>query len=69
MPSGDWINNIGAYIYASNEFVPFGDKTMSDEEIDAITTEVRNTVKVSRAMVANDYFAKRAYVINPRKKK
>lgn len=69
MPSGDWINNKGAYIYSSGEFVPFNENdTMSDEEIEAITTEVRNTARVSRAMVANDYFKKRAYVINPRKK-
>ena len=68
MANGDWINNDGIYIYASDEFIPFDNSDITAEEIEKITNEVRNTVKVSRALIANDYFSKRSYLNNPKKK-
>ncbi len=65
LTNGDWINNDGIYIYASDEFINFNNSETSKEKIDKITTEVRNTVKVSRAMVSTDYFNKRSYLVNP----
>lgn len=68
MNNGDWINNDGIYIYASNKFIPFDEKTIDNNIIEKTTTEVRNTMKIFRAMVSTDYFNIRPYLVNPQNK-
>ncbi|MBR2577741.1 MAG: sulfatase-like hydrolase/transferase [Erysipelotrichaceae bacterium] len=66
MPNADWIDNTGIHINSSDEFIPFNENdSYTQEEIDSKSTYVRNLIKVGRAMVSNDYYAKREYLIDP----
>ena len=64
MTNGDWISNLGIYVNSSGKFVPFTEE-YSQEEVDSVSAEVKNMIKVSRAMVSTDYFSKRPYLSDP----
>ena len=67
MTNGDWISNLGIHVNSKNSFVPFVEDA-DEEEVNRITAEVKNIIKVGRAMVSNNYFDKRPYLIDPKPK-
>ncbi|MBR3151389.1 MAG: hypothetical protein IKF46_05320, partial [Erysipelotrichaceae bacterium] len=63
--NGDWITNEGIYTVYDGEFNPFEGKSLSENEVERISAEVRNLIKVGRAIVDTDYFHLRDYITDP----
>ena len=63
--NGDWITDDGIYSVSSGSFAPFEGRSLSDNEVERISAEVRNLIKVGRAIVDTDYFHLRNYITDP----
>jgi len=63
--SGSWISNKGLYNVYSNSFVPYVDN-IEDDYIEKTKKQVSNAIKISQAMLQNDYFSERDYLANPK---
>ena len=63
--NGDWISDEGIYTVSDGTFNAFEGKSLSESEIEKNSTEVRNLIRVGRAIVDTDYFHLRNYITDP----
>ena len=63
--NGDWITDDGIYLVASDTFIPFGDESLTSEEISTINRYVATAINLSYAIMDSDYFSKREYLGSP----
>ncbi|MBR2802796.1 MAG: sulfatase-like hydrolase/transferase [Erysipelotrichaceae bacterium] len=64
-PNGDWISEEGVYMVYSDEFVPYPDQELSEAELASLQARSRNATAISRAIMNEDYFAKRPFLPLP----